>query len=121
MEAIRDALQVLPQDSVYLRFLMQAVGDISASDVDLARASEAIIVGFNVGVPTAVQAHAENRNVEIRLYRVIYELVDDMRKAMEGLLELAEVKFTKKHFNFSFDDFHCFILLHNFTVLNYLE
>lgn len=90
VEAIRDALEVLPQDSVYLRFLMQAVGDISASDVDLARASEAIIVGFNVGVPTAVQAHAENRNVEIRLYRVIYELVDDMRKAMEGLLELAE-------------------------------
>lgn len=90
VEAIRDALQVLPQDSVYLRFLMQAVGDVSASDVDLARASEAIVVGFNVGVPTAVQAHAENRNVEIRLYRVIYELVDDMRKAMEGLLELAE-------------------------------
>lgn len=90
VEAIRDALQVLPQDSVYLRFLMQAVGDISASDIDLARASEAIIVGFNVGVPTAVQAHAENRNVEIRLYKVIYELVDDMRKAMEGLLELTE-------------------------------
>eukprot|EP01018_Ginkgo_biloba_P016662 Gb_26690 [translate_table: standard] len=90
VEAIREALQVLPQDSVNLRFLMQATGDISASDVDLAVASEAIVVGFNVRVPTAVQAHAENRNVEIRLYRVIYELVDDMRKAMEGLLDPTE-------------------------------
>uniref|UniRef100_A0A0C9S379 Translation initiation factor IF-2, chloroplastic n=1 Tax=Wollemia nobilis TaxID=56998 RepID=A0A0C9S379_9CONI len=88
--AIREALSVLPQDCVNLRFLMQAVGDISASDVDLALASEAIIIGFNVRVPIAVQTHAENRNVEIRLYKVIYELVDDMRKAMEGLLKPAE-------------------------------
>jgi len=77
---------------------MQAVGDVSTSDVDLARASEAIIVGFNVKVSTAVQAYADHENVEIRMYRVIYELVDDMRKAMEGLLKPAEVKITQKHF-----------------------
>ncbi|KAH9326040.1 hypothetical protein KI387_006218, partial [Taxus chinensis] len=88
--AIREALEVLPQDSVNLRFLIQAVGDISASDVNLASASEAIIVGFNVRVPAAVQAQAENQNVEIRLYKVIYELLDDMRKAMEGLLKPVE-------------------------------
>lgn len=88
--AIREALGTLPQDTVNLRFLMQAVGDINASDVNLASASEAIIVGFNVRVHAAAQAQAETQSVEIRLYRVIYELVDDIRKAMEGLLKPIE-------------------------------
>eukprot|EP00249_Psilotum_nudum_P023007 c28722_g1_i1 orf=391-3579(+) len=87
IEAIREALQILPQDTVSLRFLMQAPGDITASDVDLAIASEAVIIGFNVGMHPAVQAHAERKGVEIRLYRVIYELLEDIRNAMEGLLE----------------------------------
>ncbi|KAI3939020.1 hypothetical protein MKW92_041684 [Papaver armeniacum] len=91
IEAIRQALQVLPQDNVTLKFLLQATGDISASDVDLAvAAGKAIIIGFNVKVPNAVKSHADNKGVEIRLYRVIYELIDDMRKAMEGLLDPVE-------------------------------
>lgn len=88
--AIREALDTLPQDTVNLRFLMEAVGDINVSDVNLASASEAIVVGFNVRVLPAAQAQAENESVEIRTYRVIYELVDDMRNAMEGLLKPVE-------------------------------
>ncbi|XP_048129521.1 translation initiation factor IF-2, chloroplastic isoform X2 [Rhodamnia argentea] len=93
IEAIRQALQVLPQDNVTLKFLLQAPGDISASDVDLAVASKAIIVGFNVKAPGSVKSYADNKGVEIRLYRVIYELIDDIRNAMEGLLEPVEVNF----------------------------
>ncbi|KAL2633034.1 hypothetical protein R1flu_004513 [Riccia fluitans] len=89
VEAIREALQELPQDTVGLRFLMQSAGEVSASDIDLAIASDAIVVAFNVGVPSAVQTTAEKEGVEIREYNVIYELLDDMRKAMEGLLEVV--------------------------------
>ncbi|OVA08599.1 Elongation factor [Macleaya cordata] len=91
IEAIRQALQVLPQENVTLKFLLQATGDISSSDVDLAiAAGKAIILGFNVKAPASVKSYADNKGVEIRLYRVIYELIDDMRKAMEGLLDPVE-------------------------------
>ncbi|XP_039146476.1 translation initiation factor IF-2, chloroplastic [Dioscorea cayenensis subsp. rotundata] len=90
IEAIRQAIQVLPQDNVTLKFLLQAPGDISASDADLAVATEAVIFGFNVKAPGSVKSYADKKNVEIRLYRVIYDLIDDMRKAMEGLLYPVE-------------------------------
>lgn len=93
VEAIREVLQALPQDTVALRFLMQSTGEISASDLDLAIASDAIVVGFNVGLQPGVQTRADAEGVEIRLYKVIYDLVDDIRKAMEGLLGDVEVKF----------------------------
>lgn len=64
---------------------------MSNSDVDLAVASKAIIFGFNVKVPGSVKSYADHKGVEIRIYRVIYELIDDMRNAMEGLLEPVEV------------------------------
>ncbi|KAK7324406.1 hypothetical protein VNO77_27942 [Canavalia gladiata] len=94
IEAVRKALQVLPQDNVTLKFLLEATGDISTSDVDLAVASKAIILGFNVKAPGSVKSYAENKAVEIRLYRVIYELIDDVRNAMEGLLESVEEQIT---------------------------
>lgn len=90
IEPIRQALNVLPQDNVTLKFLLQATGDVSTSDVDLAVASKAIILGFNVKAPGSVKTYADQKGVEIRLYRVIYELIDDMRKAMEGLLDPVE-------------------------------
>lgn len=90
IEAIRQALQVLPQTNVTLKFLLHTTGDVSASDVDLAMASKAVIFGFNVRASGSVQKYANNKSVEIRLYRVIYELIDDVRKAMEGLLESVE-------------------------------
>ncbi|KAG9148402.1 hypothetical protein Leryth_023008 [Lithospermum erythrorhizon] len=90
IEAIRQALQVLPQANVTLKFLLHATGDVSTSDVDLAVASKAIIFGFNVRASGSVKKYADNKSVEIRLYRVIYELIDDVRSAMEGLLESVE-------------------------------
>ncbi|XP_004952372.3 translation initiation factor IF-2, chloroplastic-like [Setaria italica] len=90
IEAIRQAIQVLPQENVSLRFLLQAPGDVSVSDVDLAVASEGIIFGFNVKAPGLVKNYAKKKSVEIRLYKVIYDLIDDLRNAMEGLLEPAE-------------------------------
>lgn len=95
IEAVRHALQVLPQDNVTLKFLLQAPGDVSTSDVDLAVAAEAVIFGFNVKATGPVKSYADKRNVEIRMYRVIYELVDEIRTAMEVLLEPVEVKKTK--------------------------
>lgn len=60
--------------------------------MDLAVAAEAVIFGFNVKAPGSVKNYADKKNVEIRLYRVIYELIDEMRNVMEGLLELVEVR-----------------------------
>lgn len=93
VEAIREVLKVLPQDTVSLRMLMQAVGDVTISDVDLAVASEGIIIAFNVGVSAAVQSYADDKGVEIRSYKVIYDLIDDIRNAMEGLLDVAQVSY----------------------------
>ncbi|KAF5728215.1 translation initiation factor IF-2 chloroplastic [Tripterygium wilfordii] len=93
-EAVSEALQVLPQDNVVLKFLLQATGDVSASDVDLAVASKAIIFGFNVRAPGSVKSYADSKGVEIRLYKVIYELIDDVREAMEGLLEPVKKEVT---------------------------
>ncbi|KAL1299928.1 hypothetical protein HN51_044515 [Arachis hypogaea] len=90
IEAVRQALQVLPQDNVTLKFLLEATGDVTTSDIDLAVASKAIIFGFNVKAPGSVKSYADNKAVEIRLYRVIYDLIDDVRNAMEGLLEPVE-------------------------------
>ncbi|CAN1179150.1 Translation initiation factor IF-2, chloroplastic [Linum perenne] len=90
IEAVRQALQALPQDNVSLKFLLQATGDVNTSDVDLAAASESIIFGFNVKAPGSVKKYSENKGVEVRLYKVIYELIDDVRNAMEGLLDSVE-------------------------------
>ncbi|KAG0482731.1 hypothetical protein HPP92_010815 [Vanilla planifolia] len=90
IEAIREAVQVLPQDNVTLKFLLQGMGDVSTGDIDLAFTTEAIVIGFNVKAPGSIKSYADKKNVEIRLYKVIYDLLGDMRNAMEGLLELAE-------------------------------
>ncbi|GJR27177.1 translation initiation factor IF-2, chloroplastic [Tanacetum coccineum] len=90
IEAVKQALQKLPQDNVTLKFILQATGDVSNSDVDLAIASKAIIFGFNVKASGSVKSYADNKGVEIRLYKVIYDLLDDVRTAMEGLLDPVE-------------------------------
>lgn len=90
---------MLPQDNVTLKYLLQATGDISTSDVDLAIASKAIIFGFNVKAPGSVKSYADNKGVEIRLYRVIYDLIDDVRNAMEGLLDPVEVSSHQIYFS----------------------
>lgn len=74
-------------DEVRVRVIHAAVGAISESDVELADASGAVIIGFHVVPDESARAMAEQRRVEIRLYRVIYEIFDDLKKALSGLLE----------------------------------
>ena len=85
-EVLTDTLQKLSNDKVKIRVLRAAVGAITESDVLLAAASNAIIVGFNVRPERKAADAAEREKVEMRLYTVIYDVTDDMKKAMEGLL-----------------------------------
>jgi translation initiation factor IF-2 len=85
-EVLRDTLEKLSNDKVTIRVLRAGVGAINESDVDLAVASNAIIVGFNVRPERNATAKAEQEKVDIRLHTIIYELVDEMKKAMAGLL-----------------------------------
>ena len=74
-------------DEVKVQVIHAAVGAINESDVELADASSAVIIGFNVVPDEAARAMAEQRKVEIRTYRVIYEIFDDLKKALSGLLQ----------------------------------
>jgi translation initiation factor IF-2 len=74
-------------DEVKVRVIHSAVGGITESDVELADASNAVIIGFHVVPDESARQMAEQRRVEIRLYRVIYEIFDDLKKALSGLLE----------------------------------
>ena len=85
-EAVTEAMTRLVTAQVKVRVIHSAVGGITESDVMLAAASNAIIVGFNVRPDTKVSAAAEQEKVEIRTYSIIYELVDEVKKAMAGLL-----------------------------------
>jgi translation initiation factor IF-2 len=87
IEAVRDALVKLSTEEVKVTVLLSGVGGVKESDIVLASASEGIVLGFNVRPdPNAIRV-AEREGVEIRTYKVIYEMVDDVKKAMEGLLE----------------------------------
>jgi translation initiation factor IF-2 len=86
-EVLSDTLQKLSNDKVKIRVLRSDVGAISESDVLLASASNAIIVGFNVRPDRAAQAVAEQEKVDIRLHTIIYELMDEIKKAMTGMLD----------------------------------
>jgi translation initiation factor IF-2 len=74
-------------EEVKVRVIHSAVGAINESDVELADASDAVIIGFHVVPDEAARSMAEQRRVEIRLYRVIYEIFDDLKKALSGMLE----------------------------------
>ena len=85
-EAIVQALDKLGTDEVAARVVHYAVGGISESDVQLAQASNAIVVGFNVRANKQARDAAETNGIEIRYYNIIYDLVDDVKAAMSGLL-----------------------------------
>ncbi len=87
IEALTDALMKLATDEVAVNVIHKAVGGISESDVLLASASQAIIIGFQVRPSLQARELAEKENVDIRLYRVIYDAVEDVRAALEGMLE----------------------------------
>jgi len=87
LEAIEQSLMNIKSDKVSLKIVLGGVGNVTENDVLLATASDAIIVGFHVGKENGVSSASKREGVEIRLYSVIYELLDDMRDAMTGLLE----------------------------------
>ena len=87
LEAILGSLEQLPQDEVQLRVLYAAPGEIAETDIDLAAASDAVILGFNTTLATGARQAAEREGVDVRDYSVIYNLLDDIQGAMEGLLE----------------------------------
>ncbi len=87
VEVISDLLPKLSNDKVRLRLLRAGVGAITEGDVLLAAASNAIIIGFNVRPERKAQELAEQENVDIRLHSIIYELQDEIKRAMSGLLE----------------------------------
>jgi translation initiation factor IF-2 len=86
VEAIAQQIEKLSTDKVALRVIHSGAGNVVNSDVLLADASDAIILGFNVKIDSQARELASKENVDIRFYTIIYELIDDVRKAMEGLL-----------------------------------
>jgi translation initiation factor IF-2 len=90
VEAVADQLGKLPQDKIKLRVIRSGAGAISEGDVLLAAASNAVVIGFNVRPERKATEIAARDEVEIRLYDVIYDAIEDMKKAMEGLLEPTE-------------------------------
>jgi translation initiation factor IF-2 len=86
IEAVREALRKLSTEEVKVHILHDAVGGITETDVNLASASNAIIIGFNVRPGPKAQMLAEQEQVDIRTYSVIYDAISDIKKALEGLL-----------------------------------
>lgn len=86
VEAVRQSLEKLSNDEVKVRVIHGAVGAVSESDVMLANASNAIIVGFNVRPDPVAQTNAERDGVDIRLYRIIYDCIEEIEAAMKGML-----------------------------------
>ena len=86
IEALSDSLIKLSTDEIQVNVLHKAVGEVSESDVTLAAASDAIIIGFQVRPSMAARREAEREGVEIRLYSVIYQAIEEVKDAMEGML-----------------------------------
>jgi translation initiation factor IF-2 len=94
LEALQDELAKVPQERVAINIIHSQTGGINESDVMLASASEAIIIGFNVRPLADARRAAAREGVDIRTYSVIYKITEDLRNAMEGLLEAVEVEET---------------------------
>lgn len=87
VEAILSSLKQLPQNEVQVRVLYAAPGEISETDIDLAAASSAVIIGFNTTLAPGARQAADRLGVDVRDYNIIYKLLDDIQAAMEGLLD----------------------------------
>jgi translation initiation factor IF-2 len=92
LEALQDEIAKLPQEQVSVNVIRAAAGGINESDVMLASASDAVIIGFNVRPLADARRAAEQEGVEIRTYSVIYKVTEELRAAMEGMLEAVEVE-----------------------------
>jgi translation initiation factor IF-2 len=87
VEALSDSLQKLSTEEIVIKVIHKAVGAITESDVTLANASDAIIIGFNVRPSIQAARLAESESIEIKLYSIIYNAIEEIRSAMEGMLE----------------------------------
>ncbi len=94
LEALQDEIAKVPQERVAINIIHSQTGGINESDVMLASASDAIIIGFNVRPLADARRAAEREGVDVRTYSVIYKITEDLRNAMEGLLEALEVEET---------------------------
>jgi translation initiation factor IF-2 len=94
LEALQDEIAKVPQEQVAINVIHSQTGGINESDVMLASASDAIVIGFNVRPLLDAKRAAEREGVDIRTYSVIYKITEDLRNAMEGLLEAVEVEET---------------------------
>jgi translation initiation factor IF-2 len=92
LEALQDEIAKVPQEQVAINIIHSQTGGINESDVMLASASDAIIIGFNVRPLADARRAAEREGVDVRTYSVIYKITEDLRNAMEGLLEAVEVE-----------------------------
>ncbi len=92
VEAILGSLQQLPQNEVQIRVLLSSPGEVTETDVDLAAASGAVIIGFNTTLASGARAASDREGVDIREYNIIYKLLDEIEGAMEGLLDPEEVE-----------------------------
>src|SRR6266568_4139757 len=86
-EAIKNALTKVGEENIKVRLIHEGIGNISETDVHLAAASGAVIIGFNVKADGAAQREAQKEGVDIRYYNVIYKLIDDIEAALTGMLE----------------------------------
>ncbi|MCF7886643.1 MAG: translation initiation factor IF-2 [Candidatus Marinimicrobia bacterium] len=92
VEAISETLSTLGNEEVAVSIKHKSAGEITENDVMLAKASDAIIIGFNVSANPKVKEIAKRENIEIRRYRVIYELIEDVTDALEGMLSPEKVE-----------------------------
>ncbi len=87
LEAVKSVLDRFDSKEIKLTTLHEGIGDITESDVMLASASNAIVVGFNVSVDSRADIRAKTEGIDVRIYRIIYEIYDEIKKALEGMLE----------------------------------
>ena len=86
-EALKSSLSRISEENLKLRLIHEGIGNINETDVHLAAASDALVIGFNVKADGAAQRQAQKEGVEIRYYNVIYKLLDDLQAALTGMLE----------------------------------
>ncbi len=96
-EAIKNALSKISEENIKVRLIHEGIGNINETDVHLASASGAIILGFNVKADGVAQRLAQEENVEIRYYNIIYKLIDDIQAALSGMLEPVFHEVTEGH------------------------
>jgi translation initiation factor IF-2 len=94
LEALQDEIAKVPQEQVGINVIHSQTGGINESDIMLASASDAIVIGFNVRPLADARRAAEREGVDVRTYSVIYKITEDLRNAMEGMLEAVEVEQT---------------------------